>query len=52
VLYDCISPDGTERTVWLYPGQDVEDVGDELTVEAELRIVRHDAAPGFPTWPG
>jgi hypothetical protein len=33
--------------VWLYPGQDAEGAGDGLTVEAELRIVRHDPSRGF-----
>jgi hypothetical protein len=50
VLFDCAGngngADDVLRSVWLYPGQD-DDVADEITVEAELRSVRHGAAPGF-----
>src|SRR5262249_30643561 len=36
VLYDRFSPDGTEHTAWLYPGQDFEE---EMGVEATLRVL-------------
>jgi hypothetical protein len=26
VVYDCVSPDQVNRTVWLIPGQEVKDV--------------------------
>ncbi len=45
VLYDAVSPPWADASVWLYPGQDVED---EMTVEAELRIVRHEGRGPFP----
>jgi len=35
VLYDCVSPAGESRTVYLRPGQDV---AEEMTVEAVLVI--------------
>jgi hypothetical protein len=38
VLYDCVSADDTDRTVWLVAGQRVEKVMD---VEAVLRVIRH-----------
>jgi hypothetical protein len=34
-VYDCASPDGTYRTVWLRDGEQAEDT---MTVEATLRL--------------
>jgi hypothetical protein len=40
-LYDCLSVDGVLCSLWLLPGEDAEDVGDELVVEATLRVLYH-----------
>jgi hypothetical protein len=52
VGYDCATPDDIARTVLLYRGQDL---ADEMTVEATLRVIRHAATVGelgtfFPTF--
>jgi hypothetical protein len=51
VLYDCVSPVGESRTVYLLPGQDVEE---RVTVEAVLVIKQMppSVGPGGTFFPG
>jgi hypothetical protein len=43
-VYDCASPDGTYRTVWLRAGEEVEDT---MMVEATLRLRYVPPGQGF-----
>src|SRR5262245_7883999 len=45
IVYDCISPDAVNRTVWLVPGQRVKDVMD---VEGVFRLLWRPPGSGFP----
>ena len=43
VVYDALAKDDAFGSVWLYPGQVVDD---EMIVEAKLVIIHHKAFPG------
>jgi hypothetical protein len=45
VVYDCVSPDDVNRTVWLVPGQEARDVMD---VEGVFRLLWRGPGNGFP----
>ena len=44
-VYDCASPDGVNRTVWLVPGQRVKEV---MVVEGVFRLLGRPRGNGFP----
>jgi hypothetical protein len=53
LLYDATSPDSVLRSVFLTPGQQVNDGEEELTVEATLRVSHHPGAIiGAAVFPG
>jgi hypothetical protein len=45
VVYDCVSPDDVNRTVWLIPGQEAKDV---MVVEGVFRLLWRAPGSGFP----
>jgi hypothetical protein len=44
VVYDCISPDDVNRTVWLIPGQEAKD---SMIVERVFRLLWRQPGNGF-----
>jgi hypothetical protein len=45
IVYDCVSIDDANRTVWLVPGQQVKDV---MIVEGVFRLLWRPPGSGFP----
>src|SRR5207237_1128756 len=44
VVYDCVSPDDVNRTVWLVPGQEAKD---SMVVEGVFRLLWRGPGAGF-----
>jgi hypothetical protein len=44
VVYDCVSPDAVNRTVWFVPGQEAKDVMD---VDGVFRLLWRQPGNGF-----
>jgi hypothetical protein len=44
VVYDCVSRDDVNRTVWLVPGQEAKDV---MVVEGVFRLLWRPPGNGF-----
>src|SRR5262249_34898589 len=49
VVYDCVSPDDANRTVWLVPGQPVKDV---MEVEGVFRLLWRAPGNGYARYWG
>jgi hypothetical protein len=45
IVYDCVSPDAVNRTVWLVPGQEAKD---NMVVEGVFRLLWLQPGNGFP----